>query len=57
MAAGALSADERGVCCEPDPLDHLGAELELAGHRMPDSLPSLHNGGDAGAISLTRRPA
>ena len=27
---------QRGVCCEPDPLDQ-GAELQLAGHRMPDS--------------------
>jgi len=27
---------QRGVFCEPDPLDQ-GAELQLAGHRMPDS--------------------
>jgi hypothetical protein len=27
---------QRGVCCEPDPFDQ-GAELQLAGHRMPDS--------------------
>jgi hypothetical protein len=27
---------QRGVCCEPDPLDQ-GAELQLAGHRMTGS--------------------
>ena len=30
------SASSAEVCREPDPL-HQGAELELAGHRMPDS--------------------
>jgi protein gp37 len=43
---------QRGVCCEPDPLDQ-GAELQLAGHRMPDfwheQIPDgfIHNALDA----------